>query len=253
MSPKSVLAAFALVAAIAPAKAGAAEIKLLASVALKSVMESVLPEFERSRGHKVTATFGTAAALKAKIDGGETFDVVVLLPTQIDELAQKGKVAGDSRVHLAKAGAGLGILAGAAKPDISTDEKLKAYLLGVKSLSHSDPSSGGFSTAYFVKMATAMGIADALKAKTVYSKPGEGATLVANGQVEVGVGMMSEVVPVAGVQAIPFRTDDPSSFIVFTGAVAGTSANAEGSRALLAYLRTAAVKDVIRSQGMTAP
>jgi molybdate transport system substrate-binding protein len=102
-------------------------------------------------------------------------------------------------------------------------------------------------------VATAMGIAEALKSKTIYSKPGEGATLVANGQVELGVGMMSEVAPVSGVQAISLRPDDPSSFIVFVGAMASAAKDTAASREFLTFMRSTAVKEVIRTQGMTAP
>ena len=177
----------------------------------------------------------------------------MLNPAQIDDLIKRGKAATVARADLSRAGPGLGIRADASKPDISTDEKLKAFLLGVKSISHGDPAAGGFSAVYFVKMSTAMGIAEALKSKTTYSKPGDGATLVAKGEVELGVGMMSEVVPVAGVQALPLKTDDPASFIVFTGAIAAGTKDADAARALLAFLQSPKAKDVIKSQGLVAP
>ena len=75
-----------------------------------------------------------------------------------------------------------------------------------------------------------------MKAKTAYSKPGEGAVLVSKGEVELSVGMLSEVLPVAGIQALPYKTGDPASFIVFTGATAAGTKDAEAARALLAFL-----------------
>jgi molybdate transport system substrate-binding protein len=246
-------AALALFVCLGPGAAPAAELKLLASVGVKGAVETVLPDFERASGHKVTAQFGTASAIKARIDGGEGFDIVALLPAQIDGLVKQGKVAAETRVDLARAGAGLGIRAGAPKPDLSSDDKLKAFLLGVKSISHGDPALGGFAAVYFVKVSTSLGIADALKAKTTYSKPGEGATLAASGEVELGVGMMSEVVPVAGVQALPLKPDDPGSFIVFVGAVASGTKDPDAARAWLRFMQSPAVKEVFRSQGMTTP
>jgi molybdate transport system substrate-binding protein len=257
MLHKSVLTAAALAASgivsFFAGAANAAEIKLLSTVALKSVMELVLPDFERTSGHKITALYGTAASLKKRIDEGELFDVAVLNPAPIDDLIKQGKAVSASRAELARGGPGLGIRADASKPDISTDEKLKAFLLGVKSISYGDPAAGGFSTVYFVKMSTAMGIAEALKSKTTYSKPGEAATLVAKGEVELGVDMMSEIVPVAGVQALPLKTDDPASFSFYTGAIAAGTKDADAARALLAFLQSPKVKDVIKSQGMVAP
>lgn len=257
MLHKSVLSAVALAASgivsFFAGAANAAEIKLLSTVALKSVMELVLPDFERTSGHKITALYGTAASLKKRIDEGELFDVAVFGPALIDDLIKQGKAATAARAELARGGPGLGIRADASKPDISTDEKLKAFLLGVKSISYGDPAAGGFSTVYFVKMSTAMGIAEALKSKTTYSKPGEAATLVAKGEVELGVDMMSEIVPVAGVQALPLKTDDPASFSFYTGAIAAGTKDADAARALLAFLQSPKAKDVIKSQGMVAP
>lgn len=232
--------------------ASAAEVRLLSTVGLKSVMELVLPDFERTSGHKITVAYGTAASLKKRIDEGELFDVTVLTPSMIDDLVKQGKAASAARADLARAGTGFGIRTGAPTPDISTDEKLKAFLLSVKSISHGDPALGGFGAVYFVKVSTALGIADALKAKTTYSKPGEGAILASKGEVDLGVGMLSEVVPVAGVQALPYKTDDPASFIAFTGVTALGPKDVDASRALLDFLQSTKVKDVIKTQGMVA-
>jgi molybdate transport system substrate-binding protein len=257
MFRKSVLSAVALAASglvsffVGPVNA--TEIKLLSSVGLKSVIELVLPDFERTSGHKVTALYGTAAGLKKRIDEGELFDVAVLVPAQIDDLIKQGKAASATRADLARAGTGLGIRAGTPKPDISSDEKLKAFLLGVKSISHGDPALGGFGAVYFVKMSNTLGIAEALKAKTTYSKPGEGAVLVAKGEVELGVGMLSEVVPVAGVQALAYKVDDPASFIIFTGAIAAGTKDVDAAHALLTFMQSPTAKDVIKTQGMIAP
>ena len=88
-----------LVRATVPA--AAAEIKLVSTVAAKSAMDALLPAFERTSGHKVTPVFGTSAGLKTRIDGGESFDVVILSPAQVDDLTKQGKAG--SRVDLAKA------------------------------------------------------------------------------------------------------------------------------------------------------
>jgi len=52
-------------------------------------------------------------------------------------------------------------------PEISTPEALKRALLSAKSLVYMDPSKGGSSGIHFAKVVDQMGIADALKNKTV--------------------------------------------------------------------------------------
>src|SRR5207302_1799082 len=89
--------------------ARAAEIKVLCSNGLREVMLDVAPEFERATGHKLNLTFGLAAAFKQKIEGGEPFDVVVLVPALLDDVVKQGKVTADSRAIIARAGNGLPI------------------------------------------------------------------------------------------------------------------------------------------------
>ena len=232
--------------------ANAAEIKLISSVGVRGVMATLVPAFEKSSGVKVNVVFGSAAALKAKIDGGETFDVAVLSPAQIDDAIKQGKASGP-RVDIAMAGCGLALPAGASTPDVSSDDKLKAFLLGAKSISYSDPALGGFSAVYFAKLIARLGIADELKARTTYVQPGEGASLVAKGTAEVGVGLLSEIVPVKGVRAVPLKPDDPATFNAFAGAQGAGAAGAEAGKALIAYLRSPAARDIFVAQGMTTP
>jgi molybdate transport system substrate-binding protein len=55
----------------------------------------------------------------------------------IDEHIKGGKVVPGSRVDVAKSGVGVGVKAGAPKPDISTVEALKKTLLAAKSIGYS--------------------------------------------------------------------------------------------------------------------
>ena len=57
--------------------AGAAEIKLLCAVALKPALDTLVPEFEKSSGHKVTISYGTVGAITDRIQKGEAADVAV--------------------------------------------------------------------------------------------------------------------------------------------------------------------------------
>src|SRR4051812_24420255 len=75
----------------------AAEIKLLAAAALKPVIDTVVPEFEKSSGHRVTISYGTVGALTERIQKGEAADVAIVAGAQIDNLQTQGKVVAGSR------------------------------------------------------------------------------------------------------------------------------------------------------------
>src|SRR6185436_13568312 len=58
--------------------ASAAEITLLCSNALKSVVEELGPQFEKATGHKLKTEYGSTGPLKAQIEKGQAFDVAIL-------------------------------------------------------------------------------------------------------------------------------------------------------------------------------
>src|SRR5262249_20579894 len=130
------LALAGLAAALGTGGAQAADIKGLCSNGLREGLLDLAPGFERATGHKLNMTFGLAAAFKQKIEAGEAFDVVVLVPALLDDVVKQGKVTADSRAVIARAGNGLAIRAGAARPDIRTPEAFRAALINAKSIAY---------------------------------------------------------------------------------------------------------------------
>jgi molybdate transport system substrate-binding protein len=245
---KFVASAVALFATGCLTTANAADIKLLTAVAVRSAVDVILPDFERTSGQKVTTIYGSAASLKTRIDGGETFDLAILTRTQVDDLAKNGKAL--MGADLARSVMGFAIRAGAPRPDISTDEKLVAFLLDVKSIAHGDPALNPVALVYFDKMPAVMRIAEALKAKTIIGKPGEFPMLVAKGEAEIGLGMSSEIAPVTGVEFVALRPDDPATSVPFAVALATGAKDDGAARAFLAAIQTPAAKEVFKSKGM---
>src|SRR5689334_4680090 len=56
--------------------ASAAEIKLLSASALHPAIDALIPDFEKSSGHKVTVSYETAGAVAERVIKGEAADVV---------------------------------------------------------------------------------------------------------------------------------------------------------------------------------
>ena len=83
--------------------AGAAEIKVISSNALKTTLEQLAPAFEKATEHKLAFTWGAAVPLKAEIEKGATFDLAVLTTAAIDDLIRQGKLVGATRATLATA------------------------------------------------------------------------------------------------------------------------------------------------------
>src|SRR5215475_14995150 len=129
---------------LAGATAEAAEIKVLTAGAYKGVLVALVPEFEKSTGHKVVLDNDTAGALQKRISGGEAFDLAVITPGVVGALAKEGKIAG-SPVNLARVGIGVVVKEGAPVPNVATVDAFKQALLAAKSVAYIDPASGGSS------------------------------------------------------------------------------------------------------------
>src|SRR5262245_65165461 len=89
--------------------AQAAELKVLSSNAIKTVLEELVPQFEKSSEHKVALTLGTAAELKVAIEKGAPFDVAIGTAAGIDDLAKQGKVDADTKAARHRSGVGLAV------------------------------------------------------------------------------------------------------------------------------------------------
>jgi molybdate transport system substrate-binding protein len=141
--------------------AQAAEIKVIASNAVKGSVQDVASRFEKTSGHKVITTWGGTEAITKRISGGEVFDVVIIAAPNIDKLMQEGKIVRGSRTDFAKSGIGVAIRTGLPHPEISSAEAVKQAVLKANSVSYSSGPSGFYLADLFKRL----GIADQIKDK----------------------------------------------------------------------------------------
>jgi molybdate transport system substrate-binding protein len=130
---------------------------------------------------------------------------------------------------------------------------LKRTLLAAKSISYVDPASGGASGIHFVKVLDRLGIANEMKSKTAFPNPktpAEVGVLVANGQAEIGVHIIVELISVAGIDIVGPLPGDLQNTIVFAAAVMASAKDAEAAKALVTFLRTPEAVAVMKAKGM---
>src|SRR5262245_34719959 len=77
--------------------AGAAEIMVLSSTALKTTLDELAPQFERTTGHKIVASYGPSVRIASRIAGGEASDIAIVTPELIEQLISQGKVVAGSQ------------------------------------------------------------------------------------------------------------------------------------------------------------
>ncbi len=227
--------------------ATAASFNLLASTAVQTVLEEVLPQYERASGNQVKVTIASSAGIMSKLKAGETPDMVILTREGIDELIKQGKVAAGSRAELASAGLGIAVKRGAAKPDISSTAAFKQTLLNSKSVAYTATGASGL---YFAKLLERLGIADAMKAKSNVLTSGLAGDAVARGESDIGVQMISEILAAPGAELVGPLPAEIQSTMVFTAGTLATSARAAETKTLADYLATSAVGAVFKTKGL---
>jgi molybdate transport system substrate-binding protein len=140
---------------------------------------------------------------------------------------------------------------GAAKPDISSADALKRALLAAKSITYSNPAGGGASGIHFAKVLDQLGIANEMKPKTVFlPKPGPVGVLVANGEAEIAVHQVPELIHVAGIEVVGPLPGDLQLTIVVWAAVMKSAGDAAAAKALVDFLLSPEAAQVIRAAGM---
>jgi molybdate transport system substrate-binding protein len=227
--------------------ASAAEIKVLASGATKEVVAELLPQFEKSSGHKVTVTWTGTANIKKRIAAGEVYDLVIVGGPAIDAFSQQGKLVAGSRVDLMKSGVGVAVRAGAKKPDIGSTEAVKKTLLAAKSVGYSSGPSGD----YVVTLIDRMGIADQVKPKMKQVPSGTRiSTMIESGEVEIGFQQISELIHEKGIDYLGPLPADIQNITVFSAGLYAGGKEPDAAKALVKALTDAHSVPVIKQHGM---
>jgi molybdate transport system substrate-binding protein len=227
--------------------ASAAEIKVLSSGAVKEIYEELAPQFEKSSGHKLVATWSGTALIRKQVGTGEPFDLVIVGAEEIDNFIAAGKVAKGSRVDLVKSAVGVAVKAGSPKPDISSGEALKKAMLAAKSIAYSTGPSG----AHIQRLFENFGIANEVKSKAVETKPGTRVgQYLARGEAELGFQQVSELMHEQGITFLGPLPQDIQNITVFSSGIPTGAKQAEGAKALQAFLTSSAAAPAIKKNGM---
>jgi molybdate transport system substrate-binding protein len=249
-----VLAAGMMAFGVAAAtRVDAAEIKVLSAGAYKSVAAAVQPDFEKQAGHKLVIDNDTVGGLVKRIESGEAFDVVIVSPGAVDDLIKTGKVVAGTRQTLARVGIGVMVKDGAAKPNIATVDAFKKAVLDAKTVAYIDPASGGSSGIYLASLFGKLGIADAVKPKARLKQGGYVADLIVNGEAELGIHQISEILPVKGVTLIGPLPAEIQNYTIYAAGLSAGARDVAAAKVLIQALAGPMAAPVLKSKGMEGP
>ena len=242
------LAALALCAATS--LASAAELRVLTAGAFKSVLLAVQPEFERATGHRLRIENDTAGALQRRILAGDAFDVVFSSPGSLQAMQAGGKLAPAAPVPLARVAIGVAVRRGTPRPDISSVAAFRTLLLQANKVAYIDPASGGSSGIYLDQLFDRLGVGSEVRAKAVLVPGGLVAPRVVNGEADVAIHQLSEIITVPEAQLVGLLPAEIQNYTVYAAAVARDSANASAVGDLIRLLQSASIDAVMADKGM---
>jgi molybdate transport system substrate-binding protein len=238
----------AIATTVAPA-CGAADLKVLSGNGARAAVLELAARFDKATGNRTTVEFAVNPETRAKIEAGQPFDVAVLNPPQLDALIKQKLIATDTRTVLGRAGIGVGIRAGAPKPDISTVDAFKRTLLGAKAVAYPGEGASG---KYFVSVVERLGIAEQMKPRMKPMPAEYNVEVVATGAADLVVVVASRISGVPGVQFVGGIPAELQTWIGFTAGASPASRNPDAARALLRFFTTPDAAAVLKSTGIEA-
>jgi molybdate transport system substrate-binding protein len=217
---------------------------------LHPAIDALIPDFEKSSGHKVTVAYGTAGAVADRVQKGEAADIVISSVPMIDRLQAQGKAVAGDRVIIAKVGVGAFVRKGAAKPDISSADAFKRSMLAARSIAYPDPAGGGASGIYVASLLERLGIAGDMKPKTKLLPPTQVLyASVASGEVEIGFNQISEILAQPTVELAGPLPPAIQNYTQFAPAIVTGSSQTDAGRALIAFLSSPAAQAILKTKG----
>ena len=230
-----------------------ANLSIFSGGAPKQVFNKLTPEFERKTGHKVSFVFAVTKVLSDRLSAGEKPDVLVLPTNILDAYQGEGKVRGETRAVLGLVSINAVVRKGAAKPDLSTPEKVKQAMLAARAVAMAPPGMTPSGT-HMGKLIEKLEIAEALKEKMVHRPALEGGVeTVERGEAEIGFYPKSEVIGFDGLDIVGPLPQDIQLTTIYGAAVTRMSAETDAGTAFIAFVKDSAHRSTWTAGGFDPP
>lgn len=219
--------------------------KILCTQALEHVFPAILPHIPGD-----SILYNTSGGLIAELEarGG---DILLASRPSLDELVRLGKVEAAGLADIASTPVGIAVKKGVGPVDVSSIDALKKLLLATGPVAYPEPSGGGVSGVHFARILDKMGIGSEVNRHAILVKAGGvAADYVRTGQAALAVQMISELMPVDGVEVVGALPGEFAKIIAFSGAVVTGTAHADEALGIIKALRTPAAQAIMRKAGL---
>jgi molybdate transport system substrate-binding protein len=219
----------------------------LSSMATRHILADLARDYEARKGTRVDmrSMGGVEAAKLAR--AGEPADIIVLASKVMEALQAEGCLAKGATRDFARSEIGIAVRAGSRPPSVESEQAVRQAMLEARRICYSTGPSGDHLRA----LCETWGLTDSVLARALVAPPGTPvASLVANGEADLGFQQLSELLGQPGVEIAGPLPPEIQAVTVFAAGVASQSANPEGARALVAFLASPETAGAKRRYGM---
>lgn len=245
---------------------GQGEITLLAVGPMRVPTQKIIAGFEAKSSRKVKVTYGNGVETRRMVAKGQPLDVSLIIAPFPGALTS-GAIVLDSATPIVTILTAVGVPKGRTKPDISTADAVKKALLAAKRIGYEDPDFTVAGQGPW-EVLTKLGIANQVAARSeVELGPGaqgispeatrnaiKTATRLANGDIDIGLLMLSDMLPekdkydIVGVLPRSITTPVP-----VVGFISTHASDPAGAKALLEYLASPEAQGIWKEAGYGPP
>lgn len=231
------------------------DLKVLCAGALSTIIDELVPAFERASGSTVSITYDRSGMVRTQVLAGKIVDVVMTTQEAVDDLVQQKMVVADSVAIVGRSRIGVAVRAGTGKPDIGSVASFKRALLDAKSIAYADPATGSPSGNHFVRVLQQLGVASEVASKLKCIGPGKDGVVVvceavASGDAEFGIQQIAEILAVPDVElagALPLELQKTT---IFSAAVGSGASDLNLARRFIQFITSEASSVVVKAKGM---
>jgi molybdate transport system substrate-binding protein len=216
----------------------------LSSMATRHILSDLARDYESQTGVRVEIrSMGGLEAAKS-VRAGEATNIVVLASKVMASLEIEGHLAKGETRDFARSEIAVAVRKGSALPSVASEQAVKQAILDSRKLCYSTGPSGDHLKALCEKWGVP-------PERVLIAPPGVPvATLVANGDADLGFQQLSELIGQQGIEVVGPLPPEIQAVTVFSAGVSMASRDPEGAGAFVAYLVSAGTDDTKRRHGM---
>lgn len=233
-----------------PFAAHADQLLVLSAAAVKTSVAQVPEVFAAGSEDRVRFQFGTSGAMRDTAIDGVPFEVVIVPPAVMTELAARDLVDVSTQQPLGVVRLGAAVAKGQSPIDLTDIAALKRALTQARSVGIADPARGATSGIYLSKLFANLGLGEEMKSKLKLYAEGQNAMeAVARHEIEIAMGQFSEASSVAGLEPLVPLPEGVQLKTIYVAAIGKHAPHPIAARRLLELLSSPSVQQSFMKNG----